>query len=106
MKKSMTIFFLFLLITLIMVGGGGVSIAAALDFGWGTPVLLKQKSSKSYLAWPIQISNNTDKRLIPYLDLVVVTDTGKQYSPLPTLKIPYGDFLSIDALQSHLFGRV
>lgn len=103
MKKFTTTLTLFLFVTLIMVFGSGISVAAALDFGWGTPVLLKEKPSKVYLAWPIQISNNTDKRLIPYLDIVVVTNTGKQYSPLSTLKIPYGDFLNIAALRSNLF---
>lgn len=61
--------------------------AASLDFGWGAPIIFPAKNkqgeiNKNYMAWPIQISNYSKHRLVPFLDIVAVTNTGKQYSPV------------------------
>ncbi|MBI3610166.1 MAG: hypothetical protein HY204_05635 [Nitrospirae bacterium] len=100
---------IFLFSVFILSGAHGTIWAASLDFGWGRPIDLKQKTdvNKSYLAWPIQITNSTGKRVVPNLDVVAVTNTGKQYAPLSTVKVdapsPHGDFLSISALHSNIF---
>lgn len=91
------------LCTVFILTGVSVSSAAAyLDFGWGTPVLLTHKGKnlqETYVAWPIQISNNTNQRLVPQLDIVAVTDTGKQYSPASGLKVsPQEDSKEITSL--------
>lgn len=85
--------------------------AASLDFGWGTPIEVKEKIAKKghqhYLAWPIQISNRTGKRWIPRLDIVAVTDTGKQYTPTPTMKILlFEEMASLANIESSLFPSV
>ncbi|TAK00893.1 MAG: hypothetical protein EPO39_15185 [Candidatus Manganitrophaceae bacterium] len=89
--------------------------AASLDFAWGTPMeitgkiesKIDRKGDKPYLIWPIQISNRTGKRWLPHLDVVAVTDTGKQYAPTPTLKVSAsGEAASLANLESHLFPSV
>lgn len=87
------------------------SWAASLDFGWGTPIKVKEKIAKKGhyhdLAWPIQISNGTGKRWLPRLDIVAVTDTGKQYAPTPTRKVTLSEEMaSLANLESHLFPSV
>jgi hypothetical protein len=85
--------------------------AASLDFGWGTPIEIndkvERKSPKQYLVWPIEISNRTPKRWVPHLDIVAVTDTGKQYAPTPAMKETVsGDRTSLAGLDHQLFPAV
>ena len=89
------------------------SVAASFDFGWGAPIVFskKQKSNvhETYMAWPIQISNSTRQRLIPNLDIVAVTNTGRQYSPIPELKADHSegaDMVSLSELKSNIFPEV
>ena len=73
--------------TLFLVSFQGPAFATALDFGWGEPVLVhnaQKKDGGNFLAWPIQIDNNTGQRLVPHLDIVAVTDTRKQYHSDPS----------------------
>ena len=74
-----------LCIGLFTVGPSSLSLAADLDFGWGSPIQLSEKPNsdqdQTYLAWPIQVRNSTQKRLAPHLEIVAVTDTGRQYTP-------------------------
>ena len=113
MKRLHIIIAIFISIAYFLMGLSVSSAAASLDFGWGTPVILTQKPSpattKTYIAWPIQISNNTGYRLIPNLDIVAVTDTGKQYSPVPDMKIKtsnYSEMLTISDLKNNIFPMV
>jgi hypothetical protein len=59
------------------------AFAASLDIGWGIPAILSEKIDKSnhkVLLWPIQVSNGTSSKRHPLLDIVAVTNTGKQYN--------------------------
>jgi hypothetical protein len=87
------------------------SQAASLDFGWGTPLEVTEKIGKKghkhYLAWPIQITNRTGKRWLPRLDVVAVTDTGKQYAPTPTMRVNLSEeTASLAGMERHLFPSV
>lgn len=78
---------LLLSIPIILIVVSFSTVAASLDFGWGVPIMFPAKSKqseikKNYMAWPVQISNYSKRRLVPLLDIVAVTDTGKQYSPV------------------------
>jgi hypothetical protein len=101
-----------LIATVFFAGGTASATASSLDFGWGQPVAVKPRPGKSsFLVWPIQISNRTAKKLVPQLDLVAVTDTGKQYHSQATVKVstaasPSGETLSVAALQSTMFPSV
>ena len=83
---------------------------SSLDFGWGQPVEVKTRPQTRYLVWPIQISNPGPGRLTPNLEIVAVTDTGKQYHPTETAKVSFpaggGDVASVAALQTHIFPSV
>jgi hypothetical protein len=109
MKHLTLIIILFLCTVFIFDGVYKTTAAASLDFGWGPPIDLKQEGNtiKSYLVWPIQISNRTGRRLVPHLDIVAVTNTGRQFSPLSTVKITgpssYGVLTRISDLCSNLF---
>ena len=91
MKNPYRNLFLLLSVILFLVTFQGSAVAAALDFGWGQPVVVKKKAKReeggSYLAWPIQIGNNTHQRLVPHLDIVAVTDTRKQYHSNPVERV-------------------
>ncbi|GEM_PF-6475319 len=97
--------------TFLIVLGLDSSQAASLDFAWGPPLeineKIEKKGEKPYLVWPIQITNRTGKRWLPRLDIVAVTDTGKQYSPTPTMKVSTsGEAASLATLENHLFPSV
>ena len=103
-----------LITTIFITAGISISSAAAsLDFGWSTPVVLANKEKKNvretYIAWPIQISNSTKQKLVPALDIVAVTNTGKQYSPIPELKVSHQEgreMLSLTELKGNIFPSV
>ena len=87
------------------------SQAASLDFGWGKPIEITEKGERrgerQYLVWPIQITNRTGRRWLPHLDIVAVTDTGKQYAPTPGMRVSApGDIASLAGLGEHLFPSV
>ena len=85
--------------------------AAALDFGWGAPIHIRQtskgKNEQINLAWLIQVSNNTNQRLVPRLDIVAVTDTGRQYTPASSpgvnIPVPHEEVGNITGLASGVF---
>lgn len=83
------------------------STAATLDFGWGSPFVLHQKEEKRYLAWPIQVSNSTNKRCFAQVDVVAVTDTGNQYTALTGLHIGKPvNIKNLGVLKNHIFPDV
>ena len=102
---------LFLSAILFLVTFQGSAVAAALDFGWGQPVVVKKKALRkdggSYLAWPIQIGNNTHQRIVPHLDIVAVTDTRKQYHSDPAERVWVRDLdkevLTVSNLEKDIF---
>jgi len=81
--------------------------ASSLDFGWGPPVEVRSRSQTRYLVWPIQISNPGPGKLTPTLEIVAVTDTGKQYAAqqAATVSVPVsaGQVVSMAALQTAIF---
>lgn len=96
---------------LALMGPLEISTARSLDFGWGTPIELNEKMDKKgqkhYLVWPIEICNRTAKRWLPQLDIVAVTDTGRQYAPAPDLKeITSEDRMSLAGMHTQLFPSV
>jgi len=112
MKTAYVKIIILLIVIFILAGISVSSAAAALDFGWGTPVLLANKGKsvrESYVAWPIQISNNTRHRLTPQIDIVVVTDTGKQYSPVSGVQVKNQDsreMVSLADIKGNIFPSV
>lgn len=110
-KKPFSLMALSFFFTFFILLGVDSVQAASLDFGWGTPIeiteKIERKGEKQYLVWPIQISNRSGKRWLPRLDIVAVTDTGKQYAPTPTLKVSAsGEAASLASLENHLFPSV
>ena len=83
------------------------AFSAALDFGWGPPIEVKVHPKDRYLVWPIQISNSGPVRMTPSLEIVAVTDTGKQYIPEETAEVHMPaateEIISVAALQAHIF---
>jgi hypothetical protein len=68
----------------------GFANPLSVDLGWGTPSVVSQKSGKArrnILVWPVQLSNNTPHRKSPVLEIVAVTNTGRQYSAPPLEKV-------------------
>lgn len=109
--KRLSLIHILLLILSTVFSAPSVSAAAPLDFGWGTPFSVSEKTTakdhKDYLAWPIHISNRTGKRSPVLLDVVAVTDTGRQYAPVSTLRIqPPVEYQNITALQNMIFPMV
>lgn len=86
--------------------------SGALDFGWSRPVLphVKGKSAEPYLLWPIQIVNSSDRVLTPSINVVAVTNTGRQYMPLPYAAVapdgPYEEVYTLDGLRTEMFPNV
>jgi hypothetical protein len=80
-----------------------------LDFGWSKPVAPRAKGRKTapYLLWPIQVMNNTGGVLTPSVSVVAVTNTGRQYTPLPYAAVapdgPYEQLYTLDGLRTELF---
>ncbi len=99
-----TVFILGLILVMPLTSLAAIS---SLDFGWGSPILIKQSGQKQMLAWPIQISNPTKKPWFAKLDVVAVTDTGKQYSTISNPDIEDIDGISpLSVLKSHIFPSV
>lgn len=75
----------------LFLGVGKAPLAASpFDFGWSSPIVVEKKSKgrlTTYLAWPIQLRNNTVRLLSPQLEIVAVTDTGRQYNPDPAIHV-------------------
>lgn len=90
-----------------LVAGTTPVCASSLDFGWGPPVEVKLRPQTRYLVWPIQISNPGPRRITPNLEIVAVTDTGKQYFPAEAAKVSMpaggGEVVSVAALQTNIF---
>ena len=111
MKTSLSISLFALCISLALTGvsvsAPAPSFSQSLDFGWGPPIYRKAQidEKKGYLAWPIQISNYTGKKLLPLLDIVAVTDTGRQYAPNSKIlaSMAPGDMLSLSGLHTSIF---
>lgn len=83
------------------------AFADTLDFGWGSPFVLHQKGNQHFLAWPIQVSNSTKKRIFAQIDVVVVTDTGIQYTALA--KLPEDNLVNVrnvSVLNNNIFPSV
>jgi hypothetical protein len=101
-----------LLAAAVMALTAGPALAAqanGLDFGWGKPVPSHAKGKKAapYLLWPIQVMNNSDGVLTPSVSVVAVTNTGRQYVPLPYAAVapdgPYEQLYTLDGLRTELF---
>jgi len=88
--------------------------AQNLDFGWSRPVQATQvkggKHRGEYLVWPIQIVNSSGRVLTPSLTVVAVTNTGRQYMPLPYMGVrpdAAGDEVyTLDQLKGQMFPMV
>lgn len=86
--------------------------SGALDFGWSKPVLPHAggKKAEPYLLWPIQIVNSSDQVLTPSISVVAVTNTGRQYMPLPYAAVapdgPYEEVYTLDGLRTEMFPQV
>lgn len=88
-KKVFLLILVFSAITLVRPVTGSAN-PLSVDLGWGTPSLVSQKSGKAIrntLVWPVQLSNNTPHRKSPVLEVVAVTNTGRQYAALPLEKV-------------------
>jgi hypothetical protein len=71
-----------------VVGAGSAAAATSLDFGWSSPITVSchpPHVRSFYTVWSIQVGNSTPKRLAPNVEITAVTDTGREYSPLPTV---------------------
>ncbi len=87
--KVLLIFLFSFSITLVRPATGFAS-SMSVDLGWGKPSVVSQKSGKAHrniLVWPVQLSNNTPHRISPALEIVAVTNTGRQYSAPPLEKV-------------------
>lgn len=95
-----------------LAAGPALAESGSLDFGWSQPVAphVKGKKAAPYLVWPIQIVNNTTGVLTPSLGVVAVTNTGKQYTPLPYAAVapdaPFEELYTLDGLHSEMFPQV
>ena len=98
----------------LFLGVDKASLAASpLDFGWGSPILVEKKSKRDktmVLAWPIQVRNNTARLLSPQLEIIAVTDTGRQYSPDPAIRVRHSHhsqpMIAITELRDGIFPSV
>jgi hypothetical protein len=113
MTRSSTIFTTLIIAALTLNGQIGLSMAASVDFGWGTPIEMPEKTKrnevKKYLAWPVQISNSTGKKLNQQIDIVAVTNTRKQYTPVSNLRVKIrnrGEIVPLSSMQGGIFPRV
>jgi len=84
-----------------------VASVSSLDFGWGSPILINRPGQKQLLAWPIQITNPTKRPWFAKLDVVAVTNTGKQYNAISDANVAHFDGISpLSVLKSHIFPAV
>jgi len=85
-----------------------------LDFGWSRPVAAAEVKPSigagDYLIWPIQITNNSPRVLSPSISVVAVTNTGRQYTPLPFVAVaaerPRDEVFTLEQLKSEMFPAV
>lgn len=112
MKRLVQIIASIIFMALILPGIPGRSFASTLDFGWASPFVMTQRSKNGNInmAWPIQIINDTRRRLIPSLEIVAVMDNGRQYYPTPQIRAKGGgsseECVSLSSLQTALFPSV
>jgi len=110
-RRGWTVLALAAVVLALTAGPALAAQANGLDFGWGKPVAPRVKGKKAapYLLWPIQVMNNSDGVLTPSVSVVAVTNTGRQYIPLPYAAVapdgPYEQLYTLDGLRTELFPK-